>query len=86
MVGDIFSISGLKENHQRRDHVDHIVCTYGMLPVTPGEHDRHGQAIKQSSDQKPLQVCSTVSQAEGDRAEQYGDDHGYGWAPGKGRT
>ena len=34
--------SGLKEYHQQGDHIDHVVTAHGVLPVTPGECNRHG--------------------------------------------
>jgi len=60
----------LKKTHNPGDHIDHVVGTHGMLPVTPGEYDRHRHAIEQSRRQKSLQR-STMLQAESDSAEEY---------------
>jgi hypothetical protein len=47
--------SGLQEDHRPRDHVHHVVGAHSMLPVSPGEYDRHGQAIEKSRRQESLQ-------------------------------
>jgi hypothetical protein len=44
----------LKESHQRSDHVDHVVSAYGMLPVSPDKHHRHGHTVEQSRNQKSV--------------------------------
>lgn len=59
----------LKVNYHPGDHINHVVGANGMLPVTPGEYDRHGEAIEQSGDQKPVQECSIVTQTKCDRTE-----------------
>jgi hypothetical protein len=46
----ILAMLNLKENHQRGDHIDHVVSAYGMFKVTPGENGCHRQAKEQSGD------------------------------------
>jgi hypothetical protein len=70
--------SGLQENHQRWDHIDHIVSAYGMFPVPPSEYDGHWQAEEQSNHQKSLLQRTSVTQAKGDPAEERRANNGNG--------
>lgn len=57
------------KNHQPWDHIDHIVGTDGMLPVTPGKNGCHGYAVEESRYQDSFER-KAMPHAEGNPAKE----------------